>query len=69
VVTDPAGTRELARGTLSVRSTSISGPALLGMAILVVVLLLAGALRRQPPRPQLELVRDTEQDDGVGGSR
>jgi hypothetical protein len=66
VVTDPSGTRELARATLSVRSTSISGPALLGMALLVVVLLLAGALRRRPPHPRLELVRDTAQDDGTG---
>ncbi|MFP4311403.1 MAG: hypothetical protein ACLFS9_05400 [Nitriliruptoraceae bacterium] len=67
VVTDPAGSRELARGSLSVRSTSISGPALLGIGILVVVLLLAGALR-QPPRPPLELVRDTAQDEGEGGA-
>lgn len=66
VVTDPSGTRELARGTLSVRSTSISGPALLGMAILVVVLLLVGALRRPPSHPRLELVRDTGRDDGTG---
>jgi hypothetical protein len=69
LVSDPAGTRELARGTLSVRSTAISGPALLGMGVLVVGLLLAGALRRRPPRPQLELVRDTAASDGAGGPR
>lgn len=68
-VTDPAGARVLARGTLSVRSTAISGPALTGMGILVVVLLLAGALRRQPASPSLELVRDTAGDPGEGASR
>jgi hypothetical protein len=68
VVTDPGGTRELARGTLSVRSTTISGPAMLGMGVLVVGLLLAGALRRKPPRPQLALVRDTTESDATGAT-
>lgn len=55
-VTDPTGRLELDRTTLSVRSTSISGPALSIIAGLVVVLLLAGLLRRRPRR-RLELVR------------
>lgn len=69
VVTDPGGSRELARSTLSVRSTAISGPALLGMGVVVVGLLLAGTLRRRPPRPSLELVRDTADDDRTGAAR
>lgn len=55
-VTDPSGRLELDRTTLSVRSTSISGPALSVIAGLVVVLLLAGVVRRRPRR-RLELVR------------
>jgi hypothetical protein len=55
-VTDPTGRLELDRTTLSVRSTAISGPALSIIAGLVVVLLLAGVLRRRPRR-RLELVR------------
>jgi hypothetical protein len=55
-VTDPTGRLELDRTTLSVRSTSISGPALSIIAGLVVVLLLAGLVRRRPRR-RLEIVR------------
>ena len=60
VVTDPSGTEELARDTLSVRSTAISRPALTATAALVVVLLLVGALRRRAEPPRLEVVRDTD---------
>lgn len=56
-VTDPTGRLELDRTTLSVRSTSISGPALSVIAGLVVVLLLVGVVRRRPRRRRLELVR------------
>jgi hypothetical protein len=62
-VTDPSGSRELARTVLSVRSTAISGPALTGLGLLVLVLLLIGALRtpRRPgPPPRLEVVRGTD---------
>jgi hypothetical protein len=55
-VTDPTGRLELDRTTLSVRSTSISGPAISIIVGSVVVLLLAGLLRRRPRR-RLELVR------------
>jgi hypothetical protein len=55
-VTDPSGTHELQRTTLSVRSTAISGPALWATALLVLVLLLAGALRRKTRTPHLEVV-------------
>ncbi len=55
-ITDPTGRLELDRTTLSVRSTSISGPAITIIAGLVVVLLLAGLVRRRPRR-RLELVR------------
>jgi hypothetical protein len=54
-VTDPTGRIELDRTTLSVRSTAISGPALSIIAGLVVVLLLAGLIRRRPKR-RLEVV-------------
>ena len=68
VVTDPTGSRELARTSLSVRSTAISRPALTATAVLVGVLLLVGSLRRGPRRPRLEIVRDTAStastDDG-----
>lgn len=57
-ITDPGGTQVLARDTLSVRSTALSRPALTAMAVLVVVLLLIGSLRR-PERPRLAVVRDT----------
>ena len=63
IISDPSGIHELARDTLSVRSTAISGPALTGLAALVVILLLAGALRR-PERPRLAVVRDTGADRG-----
>ena len=55
-VTDPTGIHELARATLSVRSTTISGPALFATGGIIVMLLLAGALRRKPQRPALEVV-------------
>lgn len=56
-VTDPTGRLELDRTTLSVRSTSISGPAISIIVGSVVVLLFAGLLRRRPRRRRLELVR------------
>jgi hypothetical protein len=55
-VTDPSGRLELDRTTLSVRSTAISGPAMSAIGVLVVVLLLAGFVRRRPRR-RLEVVR------------
>ena len=65
-VTDPTGSVELARGSLSVRSTTVSGPALSLIAGLVVVLLLAGSLRtRGPRRPHLTPVPSTT--DGTDG--
>jgi hypothetical protein len=71
VVTDPTGVRELARTSLSVRSTAISRPALTAVAVLVGVLLLVGSLRRPPKRPRLEVVRDTgpavSADGGASG--
>ncbi len=73
VVADPTGARELARSSLSVRSTAISRPALTAVAVLVGVLLLVGSLRRGPKRPRLEVVRDTaatgsEDERASGGS-
>lgn len=59
-VTDPSGTVEVARTTLSVRSTTISGPALTGITALVVVLLLVGGLRRRSGAPGLALVADPD---------
>lgn len=56
-VTDPSGRIELDRTALSVRSTAISGFALTGIGLVVVVLLLAGLLRRRPKRRTLEVVR------------
>jgi hypothetical protein len=51
-VTDPSGITVIAGTTLSVRSTAISGVALTGTVLLVVVLLLFGAVRRRSsPRP------------------
>jgi hypothetical protein len=65
-VTDPTGTRELERMVLSVRSTSISGPALAGTGLVVLVLLLLGAVRRRrrppPPSPSLTVVPDAATD-------
>lgn len=55
-VTDPTGARELQRTTLSVRSTAISRPALYAIGGLVLVLLLAGAVRRRRPERHLEVV-------------
>lgn len=48
-VTDPGGSRELAHTVVPVRSTAVSGPALAGIGLLVLVLLLLGA-RRRPGR-------------------
>jgi hypothetical protein len=56
VVTDPSGTRELERTTLSVRSTAVSGPALSATGVLVLGLLLVGALRRRPRGPRLQVI-------------
>lgn len=64
MVTDPSGTHELDRRTLTVRSTTISGPALTATAAVVVVLLLLGALRRRPNQRRLELVSDTADTTG-----
>lgn len=44
-VTDPERTRQITTGTLSVRSTAVSGPALLIIAVLVVALLGGSAAR------------------------
>jgi hypothetical protein len=55
-VTDPTGAHELHRTTISVRSTALSGPALAATGVLVLVLLLAGALRRRTRAPHLEVV-------------
>lgn len=58
-VTDPTGSQQLTRASISVRSTAFSGVALLGVAVVVVGLLLFGALRRRrstPPDPDLRLV-------------
>jgi hypothetical protein len=46
-ITDPEGITILAATTLSVRSTAISGVALTGTGLLIVVLLLVGAFRRR----------------------
>jgi hypothetical protein len=62
-VTDPSGERELGRASLSVRSTRVSGPALAATGGFVLVLLLAGALRRKPRRPHLAVVDDAEGAD------
>ena len=47
-VTDPSGQRELASGTIAVRSTAISGPALGVISAIVLGLLIVGVLRRTP---------------------
>ncbi len=60
VVTDPSGTRELERTTLSVRSTTVSGPALSATGVLVLALLLLGALRRRPRGPRLQVIDDPQ---------
>jgi hypothetical protein len=46
-VTDPGGLVTMTETTVSVRSTTISGPALIATGALVAVLLLIGALRRR----------------------
>lgn len=55
VVEDPQGARRLAQASLSVRSTAISGPALIVVGTVVVGLLIGGVVRRQR-RPELEVV-------------
>ena len=45
-VSDPSGTHEYTVATVAVRSTAISGPTLLAIAVVVLGLLLAGVLRR-----------------------
>ncbi len=45
-VSDPSGTHEHTVATVAVRSTAISGPTLLAVAVVVLGLLLAGVLRR-----------------------
>jgi hypothetical protein len=58
-VTDPSGGRELATTVVPVRSTAVSGPALAGIGLVVLALLLMGARRRPgrrpaPPSPRAE---------------
>jgi hypothetical protein len=68
-VTDPSGTRELERMVLSVRSTSISGPALAITGLVVLALLLFGAVRRRrrpPSEPVLTVVPDGQVDPAPG---
>ncbi|MBW3663233.1 MAG: hypothetical protein KY469_09060 [Actinobacteria bacterium] len=56
-VTDVTGSRLLATGTIPVRSTAISGPAIIGTVVVVLVLLMIGLWRRsRPSRPRLEVV-------------
>ncbi|MCC5949449.1 MAG: hypothetical protein JJT89_13450 [Nitriliruptoraceae bacterium] len=67
-VTDPAGLEIVTETTVSVRSTAISGPALIGTGVLVAILLIIGAGRRRPggrptdgstaDRPRLTAVDD-----------
>jgi hypothetical protein len=60
-VTDLNGVRELARTVVPVRSTTVSGPALAGIGLVVLALLLVGARRRPDRRqgpPGLSVVRD-----------
>lgn len=45
-VSDPSGTHEYTVATVAVRSTAISGPTLLAVAVVVLGLLLTGVLRR-----------------------
>jgi hypothetical protein len=59
LVTDPSGTVEIERTTLTVRSTAISGPALAGISSVVVILLLIGGLRRRHDPPALKIVSET----------
>jgi hypothetical protein len=73
-VTDPTGGRELARTVVPVRSTAVSGPALAGIGLVVLALLLVGARRRPgrpPPAPGLRIVReghDPATPAGVGSA-
>ncbi len=55
-VTDPSGRHEIARTTLSVRSTAISGPAIAATAGVVFVLVIYGVIRRGSRRPRLTVV-------------
>lgn len=54
-VWDPTRTRLLDTSTLSVRAAAISTPALIGIGAVVVLLLVAGAVRRR--KPTLEVVK------------
>lgn len=58
-VRDPAGERIIERTSLSVRSTTISGPALIVTGVIVVLLLLRGIVRRrnEDEDRHLEVVR------------
>lgn len=56
-VTDPTGRIELDRTTMSVRSTAVSRPAITAIGVVVVLLLLAGLVRRRPSDRHLEVVR------------
>jgi hypothetical protein len=51
-VTDPGGLVTMTETTVSVRSTTISGPALIATGALVAILLLIGALRRRGGSPR-----------------
>ncbi|MEX0705059.1 MAG: DUF6049 family protein, partial [Nitriliruptoraceae bacterium] len=62
-VTDPDGRVELARTTMSVRSTTVSTTALWSTGILVAVLLVAGIRRRSGPRLQVIATRATSDPD------
>ncbi|MEX0952869.1 MAG: DUF6049 family protein [Nitriliruptoraceae bacterium] len=62
-VTDPDGRVELARTTMSVRSTTVSTTALWSTGILVAVLLVAGIRRRSGPRLQVIATRTTTDPD------
>jgi hypothetical protein len=60
-ITDPSGTLVLHEATISVRSTAISGPAVVVVAAIVVLLVLIGLVRRRPRgsrRARLEVVQD-----------
>ncbi len=66
-VTDPSGRHELARTTLSVRSTAISRPALAGIGGIVVVLLALGVIRGVSNRPRLAVVHAPADPDDADG--
>jgi hypothetical protein len=63
-VSDPSGHRVLEQVTLSVRSTAMSRPALVGMGVVILLLVIRGLWRRgdgrgrgEPPARRLEVVR------------